>query len=220
MVPLANKVLLPFKFFTTLVHEGSHALAALVLGGSVDQIVINPDASGFTRFSASDSIWVQGIIATAGYMGSSLFGGILIVLATFDKLSKALLLLLGILIGATVVLYLRDIFSLVVCIAFVIALVWIAVKGGGSLNYFVVNLLAVQCSLNAIGDVLGLAMISAGAPKSGYSLEVSDADVMSKLFLLPAMAWSILWIVLSISILIYALKLSASIRAGESKAGS
>src|SRR5436309_454796 len=41
-------VLYPFRILTTVVHELSHAIAALATGGSVSKIVINPDGSGVT----------------------------------------------------------------------------------------------------------------------------------------------------------------------------
>ena len=40
--------LYPFKLMVVLMHESSHALATLLVGGSVDQIRISPDQGGVT----------------------------------------------------------------------------------------------------------------------------------------------------------------------------
>ena len=40
--------LYPFKLLVVLMHESSHALATLLVGGSVERIAISPDEGGVT----------------------------------------------------------------------------------------------------------------------------------------------------------------------------
>ncbi|MBL7994040.1 M50 family metallopeptidase [bacterium] len=212
VVPGLRLILLPFEFFTTFIHEGSHAIASLIMGEQVHRIVINPDTSGYMQHTVTGGMFAQGFIGSAGYVGAALFGGLLIVLSSFEKMSKFILGLLGLVFLAAIVLYIRDLFTLAVCGFLSASLLLIAWKGGKYLNFFAINFLAVQCSLNSFGDVITLLQLSMGAPKSQFSTGLSDAEALAKVFLLPAMFWSVLWIVISIVVLYKALKISGRIR--------
>ncbi|MBL7959980.1 M50 family metallopeptidase [bacterium] len=212
VVPGIRLILLPFEFFTTFIHEGSHAIASLIMGEQVHRIVINPDTSGYMQHTVSGGMFAQGFIGSAGYIGAALFGGALIVLSSFEKISKIVLGLLGLIFLSAIILYIRDLFTLAVCGFLSASLLLIAWKGGRYLNFFAINFLAVQCSLNSFGDVITLLQLSMGAPKSQYSAGLSDAESLSKVLFLPAMFWSVLWIVIAVVILYKAVKISGRIR--------
>ena len=212
LVPGLRLVLLPFEYFTTFIHEGSHTIASLIMGAEVHRIVINPDTSGYMQHTLTGGMFSQGFIGSAGYIGAALFGGALIVLSAYEKLSKVLLALIGMIFLVAIVMYVRDLFTLAVCGFLSASLLLIAWKGGGFLNFFAINFLAVQCSLNSFGDVMTLMNLSMGAPKSASSTGLSDAEVMAQIFFLPAIFWSILWIVISIVILYKAMQISGRIR--------
>ncbi len=213
MLPIVRNVLLPFEYFTTFIHEGSHTIASLLMGESVNRIVINPDTSGYMQHSSGGGVWSRGFIGSAGYVGAALFGGALIVWSSYKNMAKILLFSIGIIFLVAIVLYVRDLFSLAVCGLLSAALLLIAAKGSAYLNYFAINFLAAQCALNSFGDVMTVVKISLGAPKSAYSLGVSDADAVAQVFFLPAIFWSLLWMVISCVVLYYAMKKSAQIRA-------
>ena len=212
LVPGLRLVLLPFEFFTTFIHEGSHTIASLIMGEQVHRIVINPDTSGYMQHTVTGGMFAQGFIGSAGYIGAALFGGALIVFSSFEKMSKVLLGLLGLIFLIAIVMYVRDFFTLAVCGFLSAALLLIAWKGGHGLNFFAINFLAVQCALNSFGDVMSLLQLSMGAQKSQYSIGHSDAEALAQIFYLPAMFWSVLWILISIIILYRALKISGRIR--------
>lgn len=215
-LPIAHYILLPFEFFTTFIHEGSHAIASLIMGESVDKIVINPDTSGYMQHTVSSGIFAQGFISSAGYIGAAIVGGSLIILSSYKNTSKFLLLALGILFLAAIVLYVRDLFTLVISAGFCVALFFLAIKGSDNLCYFGLNFLAVQCALNSLSDVMTLVKLSLGARASAWSTGHSDAEAVAQMFLLPAIVWSVLWVLISLIILLYALKTSSRIRAHTS----
>jgi hypothetical protein len=66
LMPWGPQILYPFTLFTTWVHECSHATAAVLLGGRVASITIQPDTSGLTRSLMPASRLAQGIVASAG----------------------------------------------------------------------------------------------------------------------------------------------------------
>lgn len=66
-------VLYPVTRLVTFLHEFGHALGALITGGSVVGIQINPDGSGYTKtLGGSPSVILMG-----GYIGSALLGNII-----------------------------------------------------------------------------------------------------------------------------------------------
>lgn len=212
MLPVVHVIFVPFEFFTTLIHEGSHAVASLLMGEQVSQIVINPDTSGYMQHTVSGGRFAQGFISSAGYLGAAIFGGVLIVGSARPGLTRVILVALGVILILTVVLYIRDFFTLAIAGGWAAVLIFLAVKASNGLAFFSVNFLAVQCGLNSIQDVFTLVRLSLGAPKSQYSLGHSDADTVAGLFWLPAIVWAVLWVVLSVLILFAAMKKSAMMR--------
>ncbi len=212
-LPLVGRILLPFEFFTTFIHEGGHALAAWLVGGEVGRIVLNPDTSGYTMTRISGGRLAQGFVSSAGYLGAALFGGLLIVASAYRRLARMLLFALGLVFLIVLALYVRDLFTMIVCAGFAVALIMVAVKTGDLFNFYALNFLAVQAALNSIRDVITLVRLSLGAPKSEYSLPHSDADAVAQLFWLPAVFWSVLWVAFSVLVLYFAMKKSAAIRA-------
>lgn len=63
----------PLKWFETLFHETSHALAAVLTGGSVDQISLAFDGSGLATTLGG----IHFITAWAGYAGALAWGALL-----------------------------------------------------------------------------------------------------------------------------------------------
>ena len=72
-----SPLLVPFRLFVTLIHEFGHALAAVLTGGHVLEIMVRLDGSGLTLVEGGNLF----ITASAGYLGSSLFGAALLLAA-------------------------------------------------------------------------------------------------------------------------------------------
>ena len=212
-LPVVHYVLLPFDFFTTLIHELGHTVASLITGGSVSKIVINPDTSGYMQHTGEGGSLAKGFIASAGYVGAALFGGMLITISALRNFAKVALAGLGVLFAVVMIMYVRDPFTFVVFGLLIGGLFLIAFKGSQPVSYFSINFLAVQCSLNSIQDIIVLIKLSLGAEKSTYSLGHSDAEAVSDMLFLPPLFWSILWIAISGIILYFAMKKSSRIRA-------
>ncbi|MCS7081192.1 MAG: M50 family metallopeptidase [Chloracidobacterium sp.] len=87
-LPLASVVTFPIRMFVTFIHEGSHALAALLSGYHVIRMTVHWDGSGLTLTAGQN--W---FIASAGYLGTMLFGVWLLYQA--QRRDRAGLLLVG-----------------------------------------------------------------------------------------------------------------------------
>jgi len=73
----------PFKILTIGIHELSHVVAALLTGGTVLSITIDPNFGGCTPVEGGHAP----TILSAGYIGSTFFGGVLI-FVSFDILAS------------------------------------------------------------------------------------------------------------------------------------
>src|SRR5712691_10677074 len=78
-IPFAEVLTYPFRIFVTFIHEGGHALAALVTGISVQSLGVAMEASGET-YLTQGGCFSQVLVASAGYLGSMAFGALLLVL--------------------------------------------------------------------------------------------------------------------------------------------
>ncbi|EJF64240.1 peptidase M50B-like-domain-containing protein [Dichomitus squalens] len=92
VMPGARMIITPLKLFTIGWHELCHITLAVLTGGSVMKVCIDPDAGGATIVSGGH----PPTILAAGYVGSTILGG-LFIMAGFDTLvSKIMSFVIGI----------------------------------------------------------------------------------------------------------------------------
>jgi hypothetical protein len=78
-IPYAEILTYPFRIFVTFIHEGGHAIAALLTGNSVASLSVAVNASGETHATEGGFI-SQVLVSSAGYLGSMVYGALLLVL--------------------------------------------------------------------------------------------------------------------------------------------
>src|ERR671917_2414776 len=78
-IPFAEFLTYPFRIFVTFIHEGGHALAALLTGNSVASLSVAYDASGAT-YTTQGGFFSQVIVSSAGYLGAMTYGALLLFL--------------------------------------------------------------------------------------------------------------------------------------------
>jgi peptidase M50B-like protein len=213
-IPFAEILTYPFRIFVTFIHEGGHAIAALLTGNSVLSLSIATNASGETYTSQGGTI-SQMFVASAGYLGSMAYGALLLVL--IRKTIAARLVLLG---SAALVFTLTLIYGLIKpvvsglewsAIPFTIlagtlltlGLILVARYASARLATFFVSLLAVQCVLNALLDLKTVFFLSTPFAPS----VPTDAVNMANATGIPALAWTLIWIVTAVGILAMAMRL-------------
>ncbi len=192
LTPYGEFLLYPFKLFTTWVHECGHALMTVLVGGSVESITISPDTSGLTRSRMPDWRILAGMVSSAGYMGASVVGCLLLVATRAERFARAIVWTLGALMLVTLVIWIRNVFGFVVVLGWGAGLVMLARKGSGDASRFVLSLLAIQVALNAVYDIRVLFSVSGGH---------SDSESMERLFLLPSWFWAGSWMLASMALL-------------------
>src|SRR3569623_1754971 len=80
-LPLGGYVLYPFKLLATWMHELSHGIAMTACGAGFDHILVYRDTSGLAYARSSVGGFGSAVIAGAGYMGTPVWGAVLLVLA-------------------------------------------------------------------------------------------------------------------------------------------
>lgn len=101
LIPQSRLILYPFNLFVTYVHETCHALAGLLTLGSVQGMTINPDTSGVTLVAGGIAI----VTFSAGYLGSALFGALLLILSYKGEMSRKILAALAVGVLAVTVFF-------------------------------------------------------------------------------------------------------------------
>ena len=216
-IPFAEVLTYPFRIFVTFIHEGGHAIAALLTGNSVQSLSVATNASGET-YTTQGGLISQVFISSAGYLGSMAFGALLLVL--IRKAVAARIVLLGsaiLVLGLTIIFGLFKPlfafgalsgipFTLFAGIVISVGLVLIARFASARVASFFVSFLAVQCILNALFDLKTVLFLSSPFVISRQT----DAVNMAHATGIPALVWAVLWIVLALGILWFAMRLYVS----------
>jgi len=218
-IPFAEFLTYPFRIFVTFIHEGGHALAALLTGNSVASLSVAMNASGET-YTTQGGIISQVLISSAGYVGSMAFGALLLILIRKAIAARIVLLSCGILVFAMTMIFgfIKPLFwvnawsgipfTLLAGLLISAGLVLIARFASARVATFFVSFLAVQCVLNALFDLKTVFFLSS---PFGPTVQ-TDALNMSNATGIPAIFWTIAWIAFALGILWFAMRLYVSRR--------
>jgi hypothetical protein len=213
-IPFAEVLTYPFRLFVTFIHEGGHALAALVTGNSVESLSIATNASGET-YTTQGGRFSQMLVSSAGYIGSMIYGVVLLVTIRKAVAARVVLIASAALIFLLTIIYgvfkpvvsgaaLSGIpFTFIAGTLLTLGLVGVAKFANSRLATFFVSFLAVQCVLNALLDLKTVFFLST---PFGTSLP-SDAVNMANATGIPALVWASLWITISLGILFLTMRL-------------
>lgn len=199
-VPFLNVLSYPFNLFVTFIHEGGHALGALLTGNSVASVSVALDASGAT-YTTEGGFFSKVIVSSAGYLGAMTYGALLLVL--IRRAVAARYVLMGsaaFILALTLVYGMGDLFTIIAGFAIPACLIAVATLSSPRIASFFVSFLAVQSILNALLDLKTLFFYSfvPGAH--------TDAVNMYEATGVPAVVWSVVWIGLACVILSLAMR--------------
>jgi hypothetical protein len=220
-LPYIGVVTYPIRLFVTFIHEGSHVLAALMTGGSVQSLTISADGSGVVYSVPSG--WLGSLLtSSAGYLGSTAFGVMLLLLMRKAFSAKKILfgsaafiavmtLLFGILSPlwnafSLQVGFLSIAFTVLTGIALTTGLFALGKYASEKTANFAVAFLAIQCLLNAIFDLKTLFFIN--SPIGGMDLQ-NDATNMADATGIPSFVWVLIWIGISVVMISLGLRVYA-----------
>lgn len=212
-VPFGGLITYPFRIFVTFIHEGAHALAALITGNSVHSLTVAVDGSGAV-LSTSRSVWAGLFVSSAGYLGAMAFGALLLMVIRRTVAARKVLVSLAVYIAALTIGFglvsplahrsAPGFFTLVAGILLTVGLAAAARYAPPRIGAFLVSFLAVQCVVNALSDLRNVFFLSAGTEVFTDARNMADATGI------PAVVWSAMWIVLALALLALSLRAYAA----------
>jgi len=172
----------PLKMFVVLLHEASHALAALVSGGLVDRIVLDPREGGAAYARGGSPFFML----SAGYLGSLIWGLVLLWAArTTPARARTIVNGLAIFILAIAIAFIRGPFGFLFAAASGAILFIAARKLPQGALVVLLTVLGLTSALYAILDIRDDILRRPHLP--------SDAYMLSELTGIPTLVWGFTW---------------------------
>lgn len=199
-------VVTPLKIFVVLLHEISHGLAAVLTGGSIVRIEINAQQGGVC-FTAGG---LRFVITSAGYLGSMLWGVVVLVLSSRPRVARWVSIAIGAFVLLVTLFYVRSLFGFAFGLLFGGFLAFMGAKLGPALNAFVLQIVGVTSCLYAVLDIVDDVLRRPGIG--------SDADALAEMTLIPGVVWGVLWIATSVAVTAVGLLVAAQKRPPSSAA--
>jgi hypothetical protein len=214
-LPFGGVLLYPFKLLATWLHELSHALAMVVTGTGCDSVVVYRDTSGLAYSSGPQGPIAKPFIAAAGYMGTSLWGALLLVVTPNGRTARVALLALAGLLCATALFVVGapegDRFGQLAMAGIGIASAAAALALPERWRVAVAHFVAAQLCVNALLDIRVL--LRPAQVVNGFYAGASDAHNMAISTFgtherWAVWFWAIAWLVWSLAVLFLALRVS------------
>ncbi|OUM58726.1 hypothetical protein PIROE2DRAFT_47712 [Piromyces sp. E2] len=191
-VKYLSTILWPFKIFTVGLHELSHALAGILTGAKIESIKVDADEGGCCTMRGGK----QWVTLPAGYIGSSLFGALMIFCGFNEQASKYCSIVIGICM-LLLLWYAKNWIVRIITVVFVGlgAFMW-WFEDGKYLVYFVLFLGTMSC-FYSLWDIIDDVVL--------HKINESDASKFAKIFChgcMPAQVWGFFWFLYSLVFLI------------------
>ena len=181
-------VMYPLKIFVVFMHEVSHGVAAIATGGEIVSLNVNQHEGGLAKTRGGSQFW----ILTAGYLGSLLWGGFILLLAAMTHYDKVISVLIGVGMVAISIGFGTGMFTYLFGIGFGVALILIGFFLPEKVNDWLLRVIGLTSCLYAILDIKSDVLDRSELP--------SDARMLSEVTPLPTEFWGFLWIIIAIGL--------------------
>ncbi len=190
LIPETRPLLQPLIYLNTHIHELCHALSAWATGGRPDRIEVFSSGSGLTPVTGGSLI----VVASAGYVGAAIIGGLLLFASSKGIYSKRALVALGAaLLFSLVALVRADTVGIVSAVLWIALLFGIAKKGKPVLQQNTVTFLGIQQCLTSTYSLFILQKLTVAQDLQ------NDAGIMQEISHIPALFWAITWSLMGLS---------------------
>ncbi|KAL9185494.1 hypothetical protein ACHAXT_003271 [Thalassiosira profunda] len=189
-----SNLLYPFKIFSTWIHELSHGMAAVLVGGGISKLLIYPDTSGLAWTYTNGSALSRGVVASAGYTGTAVLGMVMLLFRRTHRGPTVGTLSLGVMMLLSCLLYVRNTFGLVFIIIMAIVLILCAWKMKAKHLTYLYSFLAATCSFNAVDNITELY----GTGYVNGEESTSDADTVAEFWGGTSAGWATWWLFFSL----------------------
>ncbi|KAF4973032.1 hypothetical protein FZEAL_9436 [Fusarium zealandicum] len=185
-VPYIRMVLWPFKMLVIAFHEFGHAITAVLTGGKVKSISLDPNEGGVTHMVGGKSAFTL----PAGYLGSSIIGALLTFCGFNIVASKVASIVLAVCFLLTLWWGKRDwltILTVLLAVGLLIACWFIS---HAQALRFVVLFIGVMSSLYSVWDICDDLILR--------KVNSSDASVFAKRYGGSSQCWGVIWSIISV----------------------
>jgi hypothetical protein len=184
----STPVVYPLKIFVVLLHEVSHAIAVVATGGTLDRITLDPYQGGATYFHGGSGF----LALSAGYLGSLLWGGLMFTAARTRWVRTDWVNgLIGALVIALTIGFVRSGFGIAFGILFGIAMITASQKIGQTMNRRLLLVLGLTSALYAILDIKSDILDRPDLQSDAYMLaELTGIGTTTM--------WGVIWITIAI----------------------
>ncbi len=182
----------PVKVFVVILHEFSHGLAAVVMGGSIVKIEISEKIGGMCYTMIPPTFAARFVVSSAGYLGSIFWGGLILIIAARTKYDNIMGMIIGGFLILLSLLYIRTTFGFVFTTGFGVVLILISYFTKNVIIDILMKFLGMTSCLYVIIDIKGDLI-----DRSGIG---SDADTLAKLLGSQSLSVpvGIMWIVVAL----------------------
>ena len=186
----------PLEILVVFFHESAHALMTVVTGGSVVSMQVTIERGGEVLSAGGNRF----LILSAGYLGSLLIGAGLLVAGMRSRHDQIILSVVAVLMALATVLFMRNLFGLMYGIGMASAMLAIARWLPPVASDYALRLIGVMSLLYVPRDIF-----SDTIQRSHLR---SDARMLAEEFGGGTWMWGGLWLLLSVAISVYAVRLS------------
>lgn len=177
----------PLRLLVVFFHELSHGLMALLTGGRIQRIEL-------VALEGGRCLTVGGVaplVLSAGYVGSLLWGGVILLLAVRTTRDKTVSMVLGAIMLLVALLWVRPLLSFGFGFALLtgLALILVGWKLSEDVNDFLLKLIGLTSILYVPLDVISDTLARPHLP--------SDARLLAEMTHVPSIFWGLLWLTIS-----------------------
>ena len=181
-------IVYPLKILVVFFHELSHGLAAVLTGGSIERIELQAAEGGMAVTRGGSRF----VILSAGYLGSLLLGGLLLVAAARSRHDRRILAGLGVVLLGVTLLFVRPWFGFGMLFGLTTGAALLAAARllGSAAADILLKVIGLTSCLYAVLDIKSDVL--------DRSELQSDARMLAELTGLPTVVWGLIWIVVAV----------------------
>ena len=185
-VPMLRVVAWPLRLLSTLAHELGHGLAAIMVGGRFEALLLWSDGSGVATWTALVGRFGHAAIAAGGLVGPAVAAAMLFGFGRSWRGARVCLALLGVVLIVVDILVVRTLFGAVFVASLALVALALSVVGSRWVAQTAVVFVAVQLALSVVsrGDYLFTPVAHTQA-----GLMPSDVAQMADALILPYWVW-------------------------------
>jgi len=181
-----HAILYPLKILVVFFHESSHAIATIVSGGSVKEMVVVFQQGGHVISQGGN----QFLILNAGYLGSLVWGFLIYVVATFSNADKLTMMSLGIVVAIITLFFVSNLFAILFGVATVLAMIFSGKYLSNKINDFLLRVIGLTSMIYVPLDIFSDTIYRSNL--------ISDARMLAEQYGGATVIWGGVWLILSL----------------------